>query len=155
LVDIVTQAKRSEMMAGIKGKNTKPEIIVRQVLHLLGFRFRLHRKNLPGKPDLVLPKWHAVIFVHGCFWHGHTNCPLFRLPKSRTEFWKEKISKNKVRDDVIRKQYQASEWRYFEIWECALKGASKLDQSEFAREFVSAIQNTDVINYEIRGHEVA
>lgn len=88
MADIVDKATRSRMMSGIRGKDTKPEIFVRKTLHAQGFRFRLHRKDLPGHPDIVLPKYRAVILVHGCFWHGHEACHLFRLPKSRTEFWK-------------------------------------------------------------------
>jgi len=93
-VDIVSPAKRSLMMAGIKSKNTKPEVFLRQLLHRAGFRFRLHRKNLPGRPDIVLPKYKTAIFVNGCFWHGHKDCKHFRLPKSRTAFWKAKIETN-------------------------------------------------------------
>ena len=93
MVDVVTPEKRSAMMSGIKGKNTKPEFIVRKALFKRGFRYTLHNKNLPGKPDLVFARYKAVVFVNGCFWHGH-NCHLFKWPKSNPEFWKEKITNN-------------------------------------------------------------
>src|SRR4051812_22955527 len=98
--DIISKAKRSEMMAGIRGKNTKPEILIRGVLHKAGFRFRLHAKHLPGKPDLVLAKYHAAILVNGCFWHGH-DCHLFRWPSTKKEFWRAKILKNRANDEKI------------------------------------------------------
>ncbi|WP_302848759.1 very short patch repair endonuclease [Roseovarius sp. THAF9] len=112
---------RSRMMAGIKGKDTKPERLIRSALHCRGFRFRLHRNDLPGKPDLVFPKWEAVIFVHGCFWHGH-DCHLFRWPKTRTEFWKDKIGSNIQRDSRQIDQLHECGWRVGIVWECALKG---------------------------------
>lgn len=121
MVDIVTPDKRSQMMAGIGSKNTKPELIVRKMLHAAGFRFRLHRKDLPGKPDIVLPKHRVAIFVHGCFWHGHENCRLFRLPKSRAEFWAAKIGDNRARDERNQAQLLLDGWRVVVIWECALK----------------------------------
>src|SRR5690554_2969417 len=97
---IWSKEKRSQVMSKIRSKNTKPEIILRSALHRLGYRFRVHKKDLPGKPDLVLPKYGTVIFVHGCFWHGH-DCRYFRLPKTRTDFWDEKISGNRSRDRKI------------------------------------------------------
>lgn len=98
MVDIVDVSTRSRMMAGIKNRNTKPEILIRKLLHKKGFRFRLHVKDLPGKPDIVLPKYKALIFVNGCFWHGHINCHLFKLPATRTEFWQAKITRNQAND---------------------------------------------------------
>ncbi|WP_250161492.1 very short patch repair endonuclease [Pseudosulfitobacter pseudonitzschiae] len=112
-------------MAGIKGKNTRPELIIRSALHRRGFRFRLHRKDLPGKPDLVFSGRGAVIFVHGCFWHGH-DCHLFRWPKSREEFWRGKIGKNMERDRVQYKTLIETGWRIGTVWECALKGKNRL-----------------------------
>lgn len=123
--DTVTPATRSRMMAGIKGKNTRPELAIRSALHRRGFRFRLHRKDLPGKPDLVFAGRDAVIFVHGCFWHGH-DCHLFRWPKSREEFWRDKIGRNIERD---RRQLEAlaeAGWRIGMVRECALKGKTRL-----------------------------
>ena len=113
------------MMAGIKGKNTKPELVIRSALHRLGFRFRLYRSDLPGKPDLVFPKHKAVIFIHGCFWHGH-DCHLFKWPKTKSEFWHHKINANIARD---RRQLIAlvdDGWRVATIWECAVKGRGRL-----------------------------
>lgn len=127
MADIVDQATRSRMMAAIKGTNTKPEILVRRALHAAGFRFRLHVKNLPGKPDIVLPKYRTAIFVHGCFWHGH-DCKNFRLPKTRTTFWRTKIRGNKKRDDEALELLKSSGWRVATIWECAIsRGARKKD----------------------------
>lgn len=110
-------------MSGIRGKNTKPEMIVRTGLHRRGFRYRLHDRRLPGKPDLVFPKYQAVIFVHGCFWHGH-DCALFRLPKTRTEFWAAKINRNRDTDTQVSDKITLLGWRQGVIWECALKRAA-------------------------------
>ena len=126
MVDVVRPEKRSEMMSGIKGKNTKPEIIVRKALFKRGFRYRLHYKGLPGKPDLVFPKYQAVIFVNGCFWHGH-DCHLFKWPKSNPDFWKEKITGNQARDIKNKKLLSKQGWRVKTIWECTLKGKSPDD----------------------------
>lgn len=123
--DVVSPDVRSRMMAGIRGKNTKPEVLLRSELHRRGFRFRLHRRDLPGSPDLVFPKRGAVIFVNGCFWHGH-DCHLFRLPKSRTEFWREKIAANVARDQRQMDALRAAGWRVSVVWECALKGRTRL-----------------------------
>jgi DNA mismatch endonuclease (patch repair protein) len=112
------------MMSGIRGRNTKPEILIRSLLHRQGFRFRLHVRNLPGKPDIVFPRFHAVIFVHGCFWHGH-NCSLFKWPKTRPEFWREKIGYNQNNDHRVHEALIAAGWRVGIIWECAIRGASK------------------------------
>lgn len=116
------------MMAGIRAKNTKPELVIRQGLHRLGFRFRLHEKKLPGKPDLVFPKYGSAIFVNGCFWHAH-DCHLFRLPKSRTDFWRKKLSENKQRDRRIRRQLDQMDIRHMTIWECELKNRSSTEVS--------------------------
>lgn len=107
-------------MSGIRGKDTKPEIIVRHALHRAGFRFRLHRKDLPGKPDIVLPKYHTVIFVHGCFWHGH-GCRYFKVPKTRTDFWLDKIMANAKRDRQQEDALRAAGWRVFTVWECDIR----------------------------------
>lgn len=125
MVDIVDSSIRSRMMAGIKGRNTKPELLIRSLLHKKGFRFRLHVKDLPGKPDIVLPKYKSVIFIHGCFWHGHQNCHLFRLPATRTEFWQEKILRNQANDSKAVELLLASSWRVCIVWECSIRGARK------------------------------
>lgn len=120
VTDVVDPSTRSRMMSGIKGKNTRPEIIVRQALHRAGFRFRLHRKDLPGKPDIVLPKYHAVIFVHGCFWHGH-DCRYFKVPKTRTEFWLNKIMANARRDRMQKDALESAGWTVLTVWECEIR----------------------------------
>lgn len=121
MADVVTPEVRSRMMAGIRGKNTKPEMIMRRGLHRLGLRFLVHDKRLPGKPDLVFPKWRAAIFVNGCFWHGH-DCHLFKLPSTRTEFWRDKIAANKKRDATTLQKIEEAGWRAFSVWECEIKG---------------------------------
>lgn len=112
-------------MAGIKGRNTKPEMIVRRGLHALGFRFRLHRRDLPGNPDVVLPRYRAAVFVHGCFWHGH-DCALFKWPKTEEAFWREKITGNRERDTAVRVELRSRGWRVLDIWECSIRGRGKL-----------------------------
>lgn len=113
------------MMAGIRGKDTKPELVVRRGLHALGFRFRLHDRALPGKPDMVLPRWRAVIFIHGCFWHAH-DCPLFRWPGTRQDFWRQKIGRNQERDAEVEVALDHAGWRVLKIWECSMKGPGRI-----------------------------
>ena len=125
MADVHSIATRSYNMSRIKGKDTKPEMLVRRYLHAHGFRYRLHDKKLPGKPDLVFPKYKTVIFVNGCFWHAH-NCHLFKWPSTRKDFWESKILSNKVRDQENLKQYSDAGWKTLIIWECALKGKAKL-----------------------------
>jgi DNA mismatch endonuclease (patch repair protein) len=122
--DIVSTEKRSQMMAGIKGKDTQPEILIRHALHRQGFRFRLHAKDLPGKPDLVFRKYNAVLFIHGCFWHQH-DCSLFKWPSSNVEFWQTKLGKNKTTDQNNIKKLLDSGWRVGVIWECAMRGKGR------------------------------
>lgn len=155
MADIVDPRKRSEMMAGIRAKNTKPELVVRRLLHSLGYRFRLHHKDLPGKPDIVLPKWKTAIFVHGCFWHGHENCPLFRLPKSRTEFWAAKIAANRERDAKVKGDLNKLGWKIIEIWECSSKGRVALPAKEICHALDHAIRQPDLMNSEVRGFQTA
>lgn len=109
------------MMRGIRSSNTQPELQVRKALHARGFRYRINAKELPGRPDIVLPKWKAVIFVHGCFWHAHQGCRYFRLPATRTEFWEQKLAANAARDARQIEQLLAMGWRVQVVWECALK----------------------------------
>lgn len=120
-MDVVDPKTRSRMMAGIRGKNTRPELIVRKFLFSKGFRFRLYVADLPGRPDIVLPKYKLCIFVHGCFWHRHTGCRYATTPKTRPDFWIEKLSANKVRDDQMKLLLLDLGWRVLEIWECGLK----------------------------------
>jgi len=122
MVDIVDQATRSRMMAGIKGKNTQPELLMRRGLHKLGFRFRLHFAGLPGHPDICLKKYNAVIFVHGCYWHRHPNCRFASTPKSRADFWQLKFSENVARDQQNQHLLKSAGYRVAIVWECALRG---------------------------------
>ena len=117
-MDTVSPEKRSWMMSQIKGKNTRPEKIVRSMLHAMGFRFRLQRKDLPGKPDIVLPKYRAVIFVHGCFWHRHDCKVGSRLPKSNIDYWLPKLERNQARDMEHREALENSGWNVLVVWEC-------------------------------------
>lgn len=125
MADIVTPKVRSRMMRGIKGKNTKPEIQLRKHLFKVGFRYRLHSKDLPGKPDIVLPKWNAAIFVHGCFWHRHAGCSLATTPSTRTEFWKQKFDANVERDSRNKENLIDAGWRVATVWECAIRTNSE------------------------------
>lgn len=124
MVDVVPPAVRSRMMAGIRSKDTAPEIKLRRGLHALGFRYRLNVKELPGKPDLVFPRRRAVIFAHGCFWHGH-DCHLFVWPKSRAKWWKDKIERNKSVDGRSIEALAGVGWRIGIVWECAMKGRTR------------------------------
>ena len=118
--------QRSRNMSAIKSKNTKPEIKVRKVLHSMGYRFRLHSKDLPGSPDIVLPKFKTVIFVHGCFWHRHENCKYASTPKIRQEFWNKKFTENITRDSEIQDKIKNLDWRSVVIWECETKNIENL-----------------------------
>lgn len=121
MVDVVNHVTRSRMMSGIKGKNTKPELTLRRYLHYRGLRFRLHRKDLLGQPDLTLPKYNLVIFVHGCFWHCHPGCRYATSPASNQEFWNEKLKKNFERDKQVIERLLGLGWRVLTVWECGLK----------------------------------
>jgi len=117
------------MMSGIRGRDTKPEMVIRRGLHARGYRYRLHARALPGKPDLVFPSRKAAIFVHGCFWHGH-DCPLFKWPSTRAEWWRAKIEGNRARDAEVRTQLAEMGWRQLRVWECSLKGRQRRDPDE-------------------------
>ena len=121
MADKHSKEVRSYNMSMIKGKNTKPEMLVRKYLHANGFRYTLHSKNLPGKPDIVLPKYKTVIFVHGCFWHGHKKCKYSVLPKTNTDFWLNKITENILRDVIVMKALRKERWKVITIWQCKLK----------------------------------
>ena len=120
MTDIVDTRTRSAMMAGIRGKDTKPEIVVRRFLHRSGFRFRLHRKDLPGRPDIVLPRYRTVVEVRGCFWHRHEDCPFAYVPKSNRDFWLAKFSSNRERDSRNLRRLRDLGWHVIEVWECEL-----------------------------------
>lgn len=147
--DVVDRPTRSRMMSGIRGKNTKPEILVRSLLHRRGFRFRLHDRKLPGKPDIVLPRYRAVILIHGCFWHGH-DCHLFKWPSSNESFWKEKISRNKEVDKLAVAGLIALGWRVLTVWECSLKGKMR-NTPELLADEISTWLMTDGMSLEIKG----
>ena len=118
--------QRSRNMSAIKSKNTKPEITVRKLLHSMGYRFRLHKKDLPGSPDIVLPKYKTVIFVHGCFWHRHQNCKYASNPKTRREFWEKKFKENIERDKKTQEKLKNLGWKTKIVWECEIKKQDKL-----------------------------
>lgn len=134
MADIVDKATRSRMMSGIRGRDTKPELIVRRYLHQQGLRFRLHDRRLPGRPDLVLRKYRAVVFVHGCFWHQHKGCRFAYMPSSNRAFWEAKLRGNASRDKRIARELRAMGWRIFEFWECNARSEAKL------RRLVNAIE---------------
>ena len=134
MTDVLTPEQRHLNMSLIRGKDTKPEMLLRRGLHARGFRYRLHRRDLPGCPDLVFPRLRAVVFVHGCFWHGH-DCPRFKLPATRSEFWATKIAANRERDVRALESLVAGGWRVLVIWECTLKGR----QRRFATEILDEI----------------
>lgn len=129
MTDIVDQQTRSRMMAGIRGKDTKPELALRRALHARGFRFRLHSGKVPGRPDLVLPKHRAVVFVHGCFWHRHEGCRYATIPATRPEFWQAKFDANAARDSAVRTSLLQDGWRVATVWECALRKPERVNSA--------------------------
>ena len=142
MTDIVSPGIRSRMMAGIQSKNTRHEVVVRKALHTKGFRYRLHRRDLPGKPDITLPKYQAVIFVHGCFWHGH-DCELFKWPSTRPEFWRDKIGANQQRAQVVQSALRESGWRIGIVWECSLRGRSRVTLDEVASMVIAWLKSSE------------
>lgn len=126
MTDVVSPEKRSSMMSGIRGKNTRPEVLVRKAIFAEGLRFRIHRKDLPGKPDIVLPGRKVLIFVHGCFWHQHKECRYARMPASNVVFWQKKLNKNLTRDRKILIELNRLGWRVLTVWECATRDKSIL-----------------------------
>jgi len=125
-MDVFTKEKRSRIMSKVKGKDTKPEVLVRSLLHGMGYRFRLHRRDLPGNPDIVLPKHKKVIFVHGCFWHGHKGCPRAKRPSTNRAFWNEKLDKNLRRDRQNIAELKKMHWVTLVIWTCEVKDLEHL-----------------------------
>ena len=128
-MDTLTPEERSERMGRVRHKDTKPEIIVRRLIHRMGYRYRLHRRDLPGTPDLTFGSRRKVIFVHGCFWHRHENCPLARMPKSRIDFWKTKLEANRIRDMQTLAALREDGWDALVIWECQLADLKKLEHT--------------------------
>lgn len=151
MADVVSPAVRSRMMSGIRGKNTSPEMRLRSGLHRRGFRYKLHQRHLPGTPDLVFPRYGAVLFAQGCFWHGH-NCHLFKWPSSRPEFWRQKIEGNRERDKVAIAELLDARWRVGEVWECALKGPRRLPDEAILDSCAGWLQS-DLDRLEIAGCE--
>ena len=150
MADIVSPETRSRMMSGIRAKNTRPELALRKALHARGFRYRLHSAGVPGKPDIVLPRHRAAVFVHGCFWHGH-DCHLFRLPGTRTDFWREKIDRNRTRDAIVTCELTAQGWRQLAIWECAIRGRTKIGLEAAVDQAVAWLQG-EAMTGDIRGN---
>lgn len=151
MADIVPPAVRSRMMSGIRGKDTKPELILRHGLHALGFRYRLHGKDLPGKPDLVFPGRSAVLLANGCFWHGH-DCHLFKWPKTHEDWWRAKIDRNREVDAHARSALASLGWRVGVVWECSLKGKFRLPH-ESVIDACAVWLRSDSPDFEIRGFE--
>jgi len=151
VIDIVDQQTRSRMMSGIRGKNTKPELVLRRALHARGFRYRLHSGKVHGRPDMVLPKYRAAVFVHGCFWHRHEGCRYTTNPSTRPKFWQAKFKANVARDRTIRKTLLADGWRVATVWECALR---KSDHIELAVEKLAAWLLDDAMKLELGNQEL-
>lgn len=126
MTDVFTREKRSQLMSRIKGRDTKPEILVRSLVHRMGFRFRIHRRDLPGKPDMVLPRHGKVIFVHGCFWHGHKWCQRSKRPTSNIDFWNKKLDMNIKRDKVFQGKLRSRGWKVLVVWQCETQKPEKL-----------------------------
>ena len=141
MADVMTPEQRSRCMAAIKGKDTKPELIVRKYLFSRGLRFRVQVRKLPGTPDIVLPKYKTAIFVNGCFWHGHEGCKYFRLPKSNVEFWKEKIERNIERDKESMQALFDLGWKVVRVWECELR--NKANREETLNKIYTSITSPD------------
>lgn len=151
MADIVDKQTRSRMMAGIGGKDTKPELALRRTMHARGFRYRLHAKNLPGRPDIVLPKYMAVVFVHGCFWHRHTDCRYTTDPSTRPDYWRSKFDANIERDQAVQFKLASSGWRVAKVWECALR---KPEMVETAANLLTSWLRSDAAVIEIGETEV-
>lgn len=152
MTDIKTPEQRSRNMAAIKGKDTKPEMIVRKYLFSRGLRFRVQVRKLPGTPDIVLPKYKTAIFVNGCFWHGHEGCKYFRLPKSNVEFWKEKIERNIERDRESLQALLDSGWKVIRVWECELR--NKANREETLNEIYNSITSPDGCDYSLEETDI-
>lgn len=138
MVDVVDRETRSRMMANIRGRDTKPEMLVRRMLHRAGYRYRLHDRQMPGRPDIVLPRHRVAIFVHGCFWHRHSGCRLCTTPATRAEFWRDKFEANVERDQRNSASLVTSGWRVATIWECALKGKASSEWAQTLLDWIRA-----------------
>lgn len=152
MTDVMTPEQRSRNMAAIKWKDTKPEMIVRKYLFSRGLRFRVQVRKLPGNPDIVLPKYKTVIFVNGCFWHGHEGCKYFRLPKSNVEFWKEKIERNIERDRESMQALFDLGWKVIRVWECELR--NKANREETLNKIYDSITSSDGCDYRLEETDI-
>ncbi|WP_284354731.1 very short patch repair endonuclease [Pseudomonas putida] len=150
MVDILTPEQRHLNMSCIRGRDTKPEMLIRQGLHARGFRYRLQDRKLPGRPDLVFPRHHVAVFVHGCFWHGH-DCQLFKLPATRQDFWATKIASNRTRDERATMALLELGWRVATIWECSIRGPSKLTRDEVFTRCQTFLLSKEIRFIEISG----
>lgn len=151
-MDSISKEKRSEIMSKIHSRDTVPEMEIRKSLHRAGFRYRACDKKYPGSPDIILPKYYSVIFINGCFWHGHNDCQLFRFPKSNQIFWIKKISRNKERDRLVLKEYNERCWRVCIVWECAIRGARRKEKIEnVLRQIILWLEESKEPFLEIRG----
>lgn len=148
MADVLTPAQRQLNMSRIKGKDTKPEMLVRRGLHACGLRYRLHDRSLPGRPDLVFPKYHTAVFIHGCFWHAH-GCALSKLPATRQDFWQAKLAANAARDRKAVDALQIAGWRVLVIWECALLGSARHKDSVVLERAASFIEGSGMALLEI------
>jgi DNA mismatch endonuclease (patch repair protein) len=148
-VDTLTSEERSRRMASVRQSHTEPELVVRRLMHRAGLRFRVADRRLPGSPDIVLPRWRTVVFVHGCFWHGH-DCPLFKLPRTRTEWWRAKVASNINRDQRAVECLVAMGWRAITVWQCALKGKGRLASADLAAALSNAVRMNSSLT-EVRG----
>lgn len=140
MADVHDTGTRSRNMAAVKGKNTKPEVLLRRSLFARGFRYRIHRNDLPGKPDILLPRFSAAIFVQGCFWHGHRGCTKFQLPVTRRDFWEAKITANQDRDQRNNDALIELGWRVLEVWECAITGTGRRNREELINQVANWIK---------------
>ena len=149
LADSVDPVTRSRMMASVRSRDTGPEVVIRKSLHKRGFRYRTNDSKLPGRPDIVFPKYRAAVLVHGCFWHGH-DCSLFRMPGTRREFWADKLRQNRERDEKVRQALHETGWRCLTVWECALRGPEKRDFAALIEEVAHWVTTGGIV-CELRG----
>lgn len=149
--DVMSAEKRSALMSRIRAKDTRPELRLRKLLWQAGFRYRLHGKQLSGQPDLVFPKWNAVVFVHGCFWHAHIGCPYFQLPKTRPEFWARKLEQNRNRDSGVVASLRKDGWRVAVVWECALRAEAATTTQRLALWLRSTRPNIEIEGSNLAG----
>lgn len=150
MVDVVSPGDRSRMMAGIRGKNTTPELIVRRLLFALGYRFRLHRRELPGAPDIVMVGRKVAVFVHGCFWHMHQGCRFARMPTTRSDFWRAKLEANVERDQRSVDRLRASGWRVLCVWECSTRNADPAALQAVLRAWIESAEPYGEVGYPAR-----